>query len=210
MHQQPGDGRKIPRNMENPFDNLVIDICTLINRSVNQPAWLHPNHVTAASLVTGVLAAHFAFGGRFLQSSFFVLFSYFLDCMDGNYARMYGMSTEFGDWFDHISDVTKYVLLYTAVLLTPALKSTFKVAFIVVATALMLTTAVHLGCQEQAYEKRHTDSLSMLEPLCPSPSAIYYTKYLGMGTWVLSLVLMLFYAGCLQQAGKPMVTPTKN
>lgn len=38
--------------------------------------------------------------------------SYVFDCIDGQYARLYGMTTDFGDMYDHISDVVVTVLVY--------------------------------------------------------------------------------------------------
>lgn len=189
----PGDGRKIPSHLENPFDNLFIGLSSILNRSI-PPQILHPNHITAASLATGLISAYMLYTHRYLLSAALLLLSYYLDCMDGNYARMYGLVTIFGDWFDHLSDITKYVALYSALAFNPGLTTAFKVSVFAITGTLMLTTYVHLGCQELSYQKQGIDTLTALEPLCPSPSAIQYTRYLGMGTWILSLFLSIVAA----------------
>lgn len=187
---QPNDGRKIPRHLENPFDNMFIDASTFINRHLSL---LHPNHLTTASLLTGLLAAyviyHASSPAHTIVAATLVAVSYLLDCMDGNHARMYDRVTVFGDWYDHLSDISKYTLIYTAVAVS-SLPYSCKVAFFTT-IALMLTTYVHLGCQEKVYPKASPDSLSILEPICPEPAYITTTRYFGMGTWVVSMVLVL-------------------
>lgn len=193
---QHNDGRKIPRHLENPFDNLFIDASTFINRYLSH---LHPNHLTTASLMTGLFAAYVIYHASSPAHTTFaaalVSLSYLLDCMDGNHARMYDKVTIFGDWYDHLSDIFKYTLIYSAAAFS-SLSTSFKVAFFAT-LALMLTTYVHLGCQERVYPKRSPDSLSILEPLCPSPMYITATRHFGMGTWIVSMVLVLVVAPTL-------------
>ena len=41
-----------------------------------------------------------------------LLIFYFMDCLDGHFARKYNMVTVFGDYFDHFVDILSLSLLY--------------------------------------------------------------------------------------------------
>ena len=42
---------------------------------------------------------------NYIISAILYLTRYIFDCIDGFYARKYNMTTVFGDWYDHISDI---------------------------------------------------------------------------------------------------------
>lgn len=188
------DGRKIPRELENPLDNVIIDFCTFLNPHLKKMGFT-PNILTTISLLTGIVAAWFVYNSLFSLAAGFILISYVFDCLDGNMARMFDMVTSFGDWYDHVSDISKYGILYLVVLTNPRLSFGFKAAFALVTLTLMILMYVHFGCQELSYQKNKTDSLSTLEALCPEKSLIRYSKYVGCGTWISSLILFLLFAG---------------
>ena len=55
---------------------------------------------------------------KLTQNDFWGSFGYgilrqFFDCLDGTMARKYDMSTEFGDIYDHISDLMYAIALIT-------------------------------------------------------------------------------------------------
>ena len=184
------DGRKIGRDIENPIDNIVIDLAWAASGPL-RAVGIVPNQVTTLALMFGLIAAWFVYRGRFWEGAGFFAFSYLMDCMDGNMARRYGMVTAFGDWYDHISDIVKTVALYWAVVVCSSLRVGQRMAFVGVTGLLMALMLVHLGCQEKSYPKTGTDSMSALEMLCPGPYAIFWTRYVGMGTWVMAVCILL-------------------
>lgn len=187
------DGRKIPRSLENPIDNVIIDFSSFINPTL-RGLGITPNMLTTASLLTGLLAALLAWVGYYYLAAFTVLISYVFDCMDGNMARMFKMVTPFGDWYDHISDILKYSFLYVVILTSSKLSRNFKVAFSSITITIMIFMYIHFGCQEKSYAKNEKDSLSSLEKVCPNSEYIRYTRYVGSGTWVCSLIIFLLIA----------------
>lgn len=73
-----------------------------------------PNMLTATSLVLGVLAAWFYARGDWrslIIGAILHHISFILDCADGQLARVKGLKSQFGSWFDYHSDKIKDILL---------------------------------------------------------------------------------------------------
>lgn len=190
------DGRKIPRSIENPIDNVLIDLAEMINPALRGMGFT-PNALTFCALVTGLVAAYFAWNTRFAWAAVFTFVSYQFDILDGNMARMFDMTTAFGDVFDHASDIIKYIALVAAIAMNPNLPYKFKTFMLVTILIFYAFSIVHMGCQEKAYDKKGVDSLSLLEPLCPNPSLINVTRWVGVGTNITVAVILLLIASVM-------------
>ena len=69
---------------------------------------LRPNHITALSLMSGVLAGWVVSGGSrsdFLVGAFFLQLSFILDNCDGSVARLKNMRSVSGMWLDFTADL---------------------------------------------------------------------------------------------------------
>ena len=146
------DGKKIPDIFENPLDKFFINICEKLN-----PIWLQlkltPNHLTFISLMFAVCAIYLIFNKQYLIGAILYLIAYFFDCADGNYARKYNMVTSFGDLFDHISDMSKIVLLFIFIYQSD-IEYNYKIFFLIGFSIIGIITGVHIGCQEKIYERK--------------------------------------------------------
>lgn len=189
------DGRKIQSHLENPVDNVLIYVSKKVNPTLRKMG-VTPNMITTLSTIIGIMAAVFIYKGYFAAAIVCVFFAYLLDCMDGNMARMFNMTSSFGDWYDHISDIVKYVAIYAAIILQPNMTRANKTVFIVVTLIMFILANIHLGCQEKAFNKKKKDSLSILsEPLCPDGSLIKYTRWVGTGTWTVVVMVCIALLG---------------
>ena len=101
---------KIPRNYENPIDNLIIDTSYFFGDSFKRNKYT-PNMITTLSTITGIICIYAYLREKYIISSIFLVLSYFFDCFDGNFARRYNMETEFGDYYDHLKDMLFYTIL---------------------------------------------------------------------------------------------------
>lgn len=191
MKQPINDGRKIHRSIENPIDNVLIDLATWINPFLHNWIGLTPNILTLYALVTGLFAAYFTWKANFLLAAIFTLISYQFDTLDGNMARMFDMTTSFGDMFDHSSDMLKYTALIAALMWSTHLPFWFRVISVTIVLIFCTASMIHMGCQEKSYSKHNVDSLSILEPMCKQSSWIHVTKWFGVGTNILVLVIIL-------------------
>lgn len=186
------DGRKIDKIYENPFDNIIIDIAHWLN--INLLKYLHitPNILTTISLLFGIISPYFFYKKQYGISSICFILAYLFDCADGNYARTFNMVTEYGDYYDHYSDIIKMVLLYYVILIHK-IDVKLKIGFILLSGILTFLSAVHLGCQEKIYDPISNDFLSGLKPLCLNKKDIIWSRYFGVGTNMLFITLFLFF-----------------
>jgi phosphatidylglycerophosphate synthase len=198
MSQQ---GRKIPENYENFIDNYIIELGIKLNpyfKKLN----LTPNHLTAISAIFGLLSVYSIYNDKFILAGILYFISYAFDCFDGNYARMYGMVSEFGDLFDHIKDISVIILLYLVIWFKPNIKKKKKVIFTAISVLLMMTTSIHLGCQERYYSRNEKSGESnalnftkkVSKGICSKSNNydnLRFTKWGGCGTYNLMLVLMI-------------------
>lgn len=178
------DGKKISDKFENPIDILFIRICEKLN-TIWFKLKLIPNHLTLFSLLLALIAIHFIYKDYFTIGAILYLMAYFFDCADGNYARKYNMVTKFGDFFEHISDLLKIVLLFIYIY-NSDIKYNYKIIFLIIFIFIGIITGIQIGCQEKIYDKSEniTDSsfLTIFKKMCFDTKYIHITKYLSCGT----------------------------
>ena len=180
---------KIPRDLDNPFDNLFNDLAEWVSESFYATGHT-PNMITTYSLIFGLLSIYFLSKNNVLL--FFVCWitSYFFDCFDGYFARKYSMTSQFGDYYDHIKDTFVSVLLYYYVY-THFKITTLDIYVLIIATVLM---HIHLGCQ-QIYTRKddNTEYLDKFQGMCPDISFLEWSRYFGPGTINVLLPCYIIY-----------------
>ena len=182
--------RKIPAELDNPIDNQIVKVCARVAPWFK--AWhFTPNHITTLSLGTGLYAAYLFKQEYYRCAAGLFALSYFFDCLDGYYARKYNMVTTFGDYYDHISDATKFMVLmvvfYTK---CPNFSSYVAIGFLLF-FGLM---SVHVGCTEQLHDQEdHSPSLSVFKHLCSNHQRIHWAKFFGPGTLISITVFIILY-----------------
>jgi phosphatidylglycerophosphate synthase len=70
-----------------------------------------PNSVTFASFLVGLASVYTLIHKQYYLSAALFGVSYFFDTIDGMLARKYNQITEFGDWFDHGTDIIVFALI---------------------------------------------------------------------------------------------------
>ena len=94
-----------------PFANIFLAFIADIK-------WITPNCVTTASLFLCIFACGFIANGtpRFLMIGAVLLqFVFIFDCLDGQLARYRGQSSNFGAWYDRVTDRVKDFLIYFSI-----------------------------------------------------------------------------------------------
>ena len=102
--------RKIKCESENPLDNILLNICEYMCPYAYKYKFT-PNILTTISIIFSMICALLLLYSQYYIAAFMYLISYYFDCMDGHYARKYKMITKFGDYYDHIADVIKIILI---------------------------------------------------------------------------------------------------
>ena len=189
--------RKIPYNLENPIDNVIIFVGKKFY-SLFKKLNFTPNHLTLISMILGLMSIYSFYKQNYILASILYFVSYCFDVFDGNYARTYNMVTEFGDSFDHIKDLLINIIFFSVFFKYTTLKN-YKI-YILISIILFILMSVHLGCQEQYVRKNDPKNISAyliaLSPMCEKNNSINnmkILKFVGCGTfaiWVSILILL--------------------
>jgi phosphatidylglycerophosphate synthase len=189
--------RKIPKNLENPIDNLIIFVGKKFYRIFRKLRFT-PNNLTFISMILGFISIYLFYIQNYILSSIIYFISYCFDVFDGNYARTYNMVTEFGDLFDHVKDIAINVIFFIFFIKFTTLQN-YKI-YILITAILLILMCVHLGCQEQYVKtkdsKNTSEYLKSLGTICNKNNAVNnmtILRYFGCGTFALwvSFVIIL-------------------
>ena len=187
------DGRKIPPEFENPLDNLFISFTQKMN-PIYKYLNFTPNILTTLSLLTTILGLYLYTKGYIVTGACLNLIGYYFDCADGNFSRKYNQQTDFGDFYDHISDIFKLILLaYVLLFKSNISNKTIKFICIVFLVSLVILF-IHIGCQERIYVGNESNSLNKTKHFCPDKRMIKYTKIIGGGGGIhfLAFFILIF------------------
>jgi hypothetical protein len=185
--------RKINRNFENPFDNILLDISKFVSPFFKK--FKHtPNAITIYSAITAGMSMYSLYKKYFSSFSFLFIISYFFDNLDGYFARCYNMVTKFGDLFDHGKDtimwISTFVILYYRYTVPLKLFLTFVI--------VCLLCIKHIACQETIYNHNNDikkkDSLYSFQKLCGNVKDVKYTRYFGGGSVYLFLIGLVYFS----------------
>lgn len=192
--------RKITCNCENPLDNILINISDYMCPYAKKYG-LTPNILTTISLIFCGISALLLINSFYYLAAFMYLISYYFDCMDGHFARKYKMVTKFGDYYDHVADTVKVILILYILYIIDYKKFFIIIPFIIL---FIFLAFVHLGCQELYYDSIESDTLSLFKNLCPVynkddktsiVNTLGITRYVGCGTFTICLMLAIIYYG---------------
>jgi len=188
--------RKIPPDLENPIDNLIIASAhptTTMLKKLN----MTPNGITTLSLIFGMLAVVFLAVGRVWLAVISYAISYFFDNVDGYYARRYKMCSQGGDMYDHIKDWIVFGLFITVFYIRNRHKLTTG-KWLVIAGILVffaITTWVQMSAQEAWHGKSENsptlDFLNFIKDKKQAESVLKVTRYFGCGSYILVLLLIV-------------------
>ena len=159
---------------------------------------LTPNMITTLSIFFGILAAYQIMQDRLLVAAFCWLIAYYFDCVDGKLARKYQMVTSFGDLYDHLGDLLKFIAVLYALFYSQKEKTTANQWFYLgLLLFLGVLQVVHLGYQECIYDKKDESwYLNLVRGLVceeKTENIIHWTKYFGCGTWNLCFALLILF-----------------
>ena len=151
---------------------------------------LTPNIITFLSLIIGLLSSYYLQKGNYI-SILLLFISYFLDYSDGYFARKHNMVSEFGDFFDHISDVVKSAaIIYTLYTLDKKMVMDYMPIIIL----LIIISCYHLSLQEKIYNKQHeSKSLNILNNYTTlNEKNIVWTRFFNFTTLMLIINYLMY------------------
>lgn len=182
--------RKLPSALENPLDNAFIALGDLMAPTLRALGHT-PNMITTYSASCAALALVALHNGNMVAFAGLWLLHPFWDVLDGHYARKYGMTTRFGDFYDHATDTLSLVALGMMVAHRYDLRKA-PAWLLALGVFLGAMSVVHLGCQ-QRYIGGHGETLDALQGACPGTSWLTFTRWFSHGTAHVFLVLVVLY-----------------
>ena len=188
---------KIADHYECPIDKHIYRFIDE-HLSVYNKLGFSPNMITTLSIIACIVTGYQIFQSNYFVAAIFWLIAYYFDCVDGKLARKYNMTSNFGDMYDHFSDILKYIIVFYALFYSSTKRTTDKQwIYIAIIMFISLLTLVHLGYQEYIYNKKEESSLLNIYKVIfvsfdDNPHrTIQYTKYFGSGTWIFSVLLLI-------------------
>lgn len=178
--------------MKKPYSDPLDILFYKLSDCVSDP--LHklnitPNMITIFSIFINGIVYRLLNTGQNRQAVVFILFHYFLDCLDGYMARKYKQFSVLGDYLDHISDI-----IFTINVLYQLYKNNSFNRFkwkIMIYICFVLLMMMHLGCQEKIANNKISPSLNITKKLCYKDSWVKYTRFFGPGTITLVLCILV-------------------
>ena len=182
--------RKLPAPLENPLDNGLLAVADALNPALRRLGHT-PNVITTYSASSQALALWALHRGNVGAFAVLWLLGYFWDVADGNYARAYGMTTRFGDLYDHLTDWLAMGGLAWVVWERYDLRRV-PAWFFLAASALFVLNIVHVGCQ-QVVAGGKGETLDGAVPACPGVGALRWTRWLSFASSHVLMVLAVVY-----------------
>lgn len=181
------DQRKLNTSLDNPIDNKLNYLSTKLNPFFYKLGFT-PNMLTTLSLVITFVGIYLLHHKNYVISSICIFIGYYFDCADGNFARTYEMTSKFGDYYDHISDHIKIIVLFI-VIYKLSIPFKQKLFFYIIILFLIGGMVVHFGCQQKIVDNRSI--LDITKCFCKSKELIIYTRFFGSGTFFLFICIFI-------------------
>ena len=188
--------RKLSANQENPIDNMIYKIVEPIAPFVYKKLGMTANMITACVYILGILCIYCIYIHQFAIASVLYFICHIGDCLDGYVARKYNHVSTFGDYFDHIGDILRNTLVCLSLYL---INSNLFYTFLPYIIVMLFATKMHMLCQEFVYKKFDSYIILIVQNIfyfinhSNCHQYIQYTKYVGSGTYMVVICLILLY-----------------
>lgn len=186
--------RKVDKNYDNPIDNMLVHIGDNLLPFFKSTGHT-PNMLTTYSLIFGIMSVYFLYKDDLFKFAICFIVAYTFDCWDGYMARTYNMTSEFGDLYDHISDIT--VGLSLAYVAYNKYKNKLSLSLVIVISIMTYLMQKHVGCYQKFYiennENKEKETIDFVAELCPNKDDIMWTRYFGPGTYNVIFIVGLMY-----------------
>jgi phosphatidylglycerophosphate synthase len=142
--------RKVPKDLENPIDNIILKFVEKVN-PVFRYFNFTPNILTTISLFFGILMIYCIYISNFLLAGIFIWIYYVFDCFDGNFARRYNMTSEFGYNYDKYKDQIIVLMMILIFLANKKIKfyPKIKILFICLVFIFLPLSILNENCNRQ-------------------------------------------------------------
>lgn len=183
-----------------------VPFCARVPQSPRRPTGHTPNIITTYAVVFKLFMCLSLWYGHIASFLWTSILAYVFDCMDGQYARRYRMTSVVGDpagnptthyrpavdWYDHVTDVGAWLCILC--ILWVKYRRTVTKWHVVLAAATLGTMIASVGCVQQAsqaYNDNKPEMLDGLSKVCPKQEQ-YNRRIRCLGSGVcMSIWIML-------------------
>jgi len=178
-----------------------------------RPAVFIPNAITTASMLFGFYAIQQSFHGQFVRATWGLLIAAVLDALDGRIARLVKGTSEFGEQYDSLADLTSFGLAPAILAIRFGLDKYFgelgwAVGFIYLAGAAIRLARFNTLIGEEISRSYFKGMPSPCAAGIPVISAMVYTKYVANSELQYE-TLAYIYLFAVAAAGFLMVSPIR-
>ena len=190
-------GTKLPSNLDNPYDNLMIYF-SLKSLSFFYSLNFTPNMLTLVGGMFMILSIIFIIKYKFVYAALLYAIAYWFDCVDGQYARHYSLTSKHGEQLDHLIDLFRNILTCISIYIIkiPTSKKLIFVALYIIST---LTNVYASNCIQNYYysHSKTDDKYHMKDQMkfCKENPGeqLKYVRYFGSGTKIFVIIIFLLY-----------------
>ena len=190
------NGNKLPNYYDDPVDLFYKKYIDILNPYFKN-AGITPNMITSISFFFGLLTCYLYYKSYYILAGLSYIISYFFDTMDGYFARIYGMGSVFGSYYDSISDnVVVLIIVFLFYKKSGFINSSIKVSIIGILLFFALGCIYQMSCQEKYTKKTNeehvSDGLAFLDNVkCKDFEHMKYTRYFGTGVCTLVVAILI-------------------
>ncbi len=182
--------RKVPSELENPIDDLVISIANVVCPFFHKTGHT-ANMITLYSIIFKILSLRALYESKFRIFALTWMAAYFFDCLDGHFARKYGMVSGLGDALDHVSDMVHFGV--AVILLLQKKPPSHLLLLLFTISTLSLK---NFGCQQRMYKANNPEEmvefLDKNQTSCSRMEDIKWTRFFGSGTLQLFFIFAVY------------------
>jgi phosphatidylglycerophosphate synthase len=174
----------------NPIDRGLENMADYISPFLKKYNFT-PNTITTFSLLTALASLYNLYNRDTTNFAIFLILSYFFDVLDGHYARKYDMVTEFGDKYDHYTDLI--LIIGLVIVLIKEYKIQEQPILLIIVLFFLVMMIVFMGCYNKEYQ--NSEVLNSLDEVSPSKETcdknLNIIKLFSPSTFIIVLIIVV-------------------
>ena len=180
---------KLPSYLSDPFETLLYNISNLIIPILYKLKFT-PNIVTTIGNIIGIMALYFLYCNNIYIFIILCIIRQLFDCMDGEMARKYKLTSKFGDIYEHVSDITFFIFILIITLSKIKNKFKYSICLIIIGIGFF----GYWSCESEFTSS--TSEFQLGKQLCRNKSEklLKFFRYTGAGmSWVYFYIILLIF-----------------
>ena len=109
------------------------------------------NLLTTLGLLSSIASVYYLHNKNFVLSTLFLVFRWYFDFADGIFARKYKNSSKFGDFYDHIVDISFSMGILVVISIGKYKQPHLKYILLSILVVLYILFSIHMTCIEEDY-----------------------------------------------------------